>query len=266
MKKILSYLKVAARVEIRQQLVFRTNFFLGIIMIVLRVLILIALWNALYIGKDLVDGIDLPTMRFYTVASIILEILISANIERGVSEKVKDGSIALMINRPISYPGSVVLDQLAFTAQNFLLRIVPYTLILLVSGIAFKAKVCLNLMFFASVLMSYLLMLFYQMFFGFVSFWTQEISGLLEARDVLLTVLSGSMIPLWFFPDWLRSVSYFLPFQAFYSTPLSILIGRLDGQEALWNILIQGAWLILFAVLTAVFWHKARKRVFVNGG
>lgn len=93
MKKILSYLKVAARVEIRQQLVFRTNFFLGIIMIVLRVLILIALWNALYIGKDLVDGIDLPTMRFYTVASIILEILISANIERGVSEKVKDGSI-----------------------------------------------------------------------------------------------------------------------------------------------------------------------------
>ena len=43
MKKILSYLKVAARVEIRQQLVFRTNFFLGIIMIVLRVLILIAL-------------------------------------------------------------------------------------------------------------------------------------------------------------------------------------------------------------------------------
>lgn len=266
MKAIIKYFAVAARVELREQMAYRANFFLGFAMIGVRILMLIALWNALYVGKTLVNGIDLPTMRFYTIASVIFEIFISANIEKDVSTKVSDGTISFMINRPLAYPTTIVLNQFAYTAQNIILRVIPYLAVLLATGIAAKAQVVLSAEFFLSVALSYILMMLYQMFFGFIAFWTIEISGFLQARDAIMLVFSGSMIPLWFFPDWLFSIAQFLPFQALFNTPLSILIGKISG-EAVWTfIAIQCAWIVFFAALSILFWFKARKRVIVNGG
>ena len=266
MKTLCKYLFVSSKVELQGQMVFRTNFFVGILMIFLRVFMLLALWNALYIGKDLVNGIDLPTMRFYTVVSVVVEVFISSNIEKNIGEKIKNGDISVLMTRPISYPVAVSLDQLAFTFQNIVIRVLPYTLILLLSGIAFGAQVQVSFSFFLSIFLSYLLMMFYQLFFGFISFWTLEISGILEARDAAMLVFSGSMIPLWFFPDWLFAIARFLPFQALFNTPLSILIGKISGQDIGFYLLVQVGWVLIFFILTVLFWKKAKRRVIVNGG
>lgn len=266
MKKLWDYLVVSAKVEVRGQLVFRTNFFIGIGMILMRVFMLLALWSALFSGKESVNGIDLATMQFYTVVSIVFEIFISANVEKSISSKVWDGNIAMMFTRPLVYPVALGIEQVANTFQNILFRVIPYMLILLLSGLAFRAQVHLSFAFFISAMLSYLLMMFYQMFFGLISFWTMEISGFTEARDAAMLVFSGSMIPLWFFPDWLFAIARFLPFQAVFSTPLSILIGKIDGRDVGQALLVQLAWLGFFLMLTARFWSKAKRRVVVNGG
>jgi ABC-2 type transport system permease protein len=88
----------------------------------------------------------------------------------------------------------------------------------------------------------------------------------LEARDAAMLVFSGSMIPLWFFPQWLFNIAKFLPFQAIFHTPLSMLIGKLEGRAALEALFIQIAWLLIFLSISYIVWKKAKKRVVVNGG
>ena len=266
MKKIIHYLMVSFKTGVRESMVFRSNFLIGFLFVAVRAAMLLALWNALYSGKTEVSGIDLATMQFYTIASIIYEIIISAGVEKSMSSKVWDGSISMVLTRPMVYPVSLCMEQFALTLQNIIIRVVPYTLILVASGLLSRASVFFTAEFIASAALGYFLMLFYQMFFGMICFWTMDISGILNARDAAMLVFSGSMIPLWFFPDWLFSVAQYLPFQAIYSAPLSILIGKIRGDEVYAALLVQLAWLALFVFLALLFWSKARRRIVVNGG
>ncbi len=266
MKQLWDYLKVSCKIELENQLVFRSNFFVSILSVVIRVAMLLALWSALYQGKTQVDGISLATMKCYTVVSIVFELFIACNVEQSVTGKVKDGSISMMLTRPASYPVTLFIEQLANTFQAVVVWVIPYLLVILLCGFARGVQLYLGPWFWASALGAYLLMFFYQLFFGMIAFWTQEISGFLQARDAVMLVFSGSMVPLWFFPEKLFALAQYLPFQAMYSVPLSILIGKITGPDIRSALLVQLGWLLGFWLLSQLCWRKSRRRMIVNGG
>ena len=266
MKQLWDYLKVSCKNELGNQLVFRSNFFVSILFIVIRVVMLLALWSALYQGKTQVEGISLATMKCYTVISIVFELFIACNVEHSVTEKVRDGSISMMLTRPASYPITLFIEQLANTFQAIVIRVIPYLLVILFCGFAKGAELYFGPWFWVSVIGAYLLMFFYQFFFGMIAFWTQEIDGFLQARDAVMLVFSGSMVPLWFFPENLFSIAQYLPFQAMYSAPLSIMIGKITGSDIFTALLVQLGWIIGFGLLSQLCWHKSRRRMIVNGG
>ncbi len=117
-----------------------------------------------------------------------------------------------------------------------------------------------------SFILAYLLHFFYQIIFGTLVFWLMEIHGILYAREFLVLALSGSFIPLWFFPDWLFSITAFLPFRYIYHSPLSMLVGRLTGGAALRELILQAIWLAILIILSNFIWKRGLKRVIVNGG
>ena len=79
-------------------------------------------------------------------------------------------------------------------------------------------------------------------------------------------MLSGAMIPLWFFPEWLRNAMYCLPFVYMYQEPLSIYIGKYTPAECLIKLGIQLAWLVGLAVIFMFAQKRATSRVLVQGG
>ena len=266
MKSYLRYLAVSLRVEMRELIIYRLNFIIEIIMVAVRVFLLWALWTALYIGKTEVNGIDLQTMIFYSVTEIIFEALIKSNIEKAVTGNVRTGNIALMITRPVSYPVALFFEQLAHTGGNVIIRVIPYSVLLLVSGLWKYSSVSLNIWFVISVILSYILAFLYQLSFGFLAFWTMELDGFSNARTALMRFFSGSLIPIWFFPKILQRVADYLPFQAIYSTPLSICIGKIIGQDISFALINQLIWITFFFCLSVFVWSRARRRVIVNGG
>ena len=266
MKQLWDYLKVSCKIELENQLVFRSNFFVSILSVVIRVAMLLALWSALYQGKTQVNGISLATMKCYTVVSIVFELFIASRVEQSVTGKVKDGSISMVLTRPASYPATLFIEHLAGTFQAVVMWVVPYLLVIWLCGLTRNVELYLGPWFWVSVAGAYLLMFFYQLFFGMIAFWTQEISGFLQARDAVMLVFSGSMVPLWFFPDWLFSAAQYLPFQAMYSTPLSIMIGKIAGPDIYTAVLIQAGWILGFWLLAQLCWRKSRRRMIVNGG
>ena len=264
MKTKANFLRIAFRTGLQGEMVFRSNFFMEIFRIFLRALLLFALWTALYSGKASIDGINLNTMIFYALLSIVFEIFISAKIETGISSDISSGNIALRMARPVRYPVVLILDQISYTGVNLALRLIPYSLILIAISLVMKPDVSISFVFIVSTILSYILFSLYQMVFGFISFWTMEISGVIEARDAAMLVFSGSLIPLWFFPEWLFNISKFLPFQAIFHTPLSIAIKKLAGAKAWEAVLVQGIWVLAFILLNLLAWSRAKRRVVVN--
>jgi ABC-type uncharacterized transport system permease subunit len=101
---------------------------------------------------------------------------------------------------------------------------------------------------------------------GMIVLKTLNLLGVMHAYHGAITLLSGFWIPLWFFPEPLRTVAEALPFQSIFFAPVTIYIGHLQGTAAWTAILRQAAWLcvLLFAVNLA--WRYMRKRLVVQGG
>ena len=98
------------------------------------------------------------------------------------------------------------------------------------------------------------------------SFWTLEVTGIYLSFSLVSRLLSGSLVPLWFMPEWLRVLAGLLPFQATTFTPVAIYLGTLTGT-AMWRALgISAVWVIILGVVLRLSWHRVLNRVVVQGG
>jgi ABC-type uncharacterized transport system permease subunit len=99
-----------------------------------------------------------------------------------------------------------------------------------------------------------------------VSFWTMETTGMWAIYRFANLFFSGGLVPLWLFPEPLRTIAGLLPFQTQANTPVSIYIGRLTDVDVLRALLIQCTWIVLLAVLVRFVWSRAMRRVVIQGG
>lgn len=98
------------------------------------------------------------------------------------------------------------------------------------------------------------------------AFWTLEVSGFELSYSLVSRFLSGSLVPLWFMPDWLRTLASVLPFQATTYSPVAIYLGAVDGT-AIWGSLgLSLLWVAVLATLTRLVWSRAVRHVVVQGG
>ena len=111
-----------------------------------------------------------------------------------------------------------------------------------------------------------LLSLLLSMLLGLISFWTLQTWGLLETYYFANQFFTGALVPLWFFPPWLRQLANLLPSQAQTFIPLAIYIGQVPAHEIPTALGIQVGWVIVLLALVWVVWQRTMRRVVVQGG
>jgi ABC-2 type transport system permease protein len=82
----------------------------------------------------------------------------------------------------------------------------------------------------------------------------------------LVIVLSGSLVPLPLFPDWLQPALAFQPFAGLVDTPFRIYSGHLAGAEALAALARQAVWTVILIALGRLLMTRVMARVQVQGG
>jgi ABC-2 type transport system permease protein len=98
------------------------------------------------------------------------------------------------------------------------------------------------------------------------AFWTTGIDGIMVGRVAIQNIFSGALIPLVFFPDWLRAIAAVLPFQGMISTPALTYLGKMDGPTTALMIGVQAVWAIGLILLGRLVWRGAVRAVTINGG
>jgi ABC-2 type transport system permease protein len=244
---------------------YRADAIVRILMIVSRVFLFFFLWSAVYRPGQVTGGLDLRQAITYSTLAALLAA------DRGYptetfSDRIRDGTVVYLFLRPLSpvrYFWGVQLGGIAFRLVLILSGAaigIAAGVVSLPSSPALLLVVLIGL-FLADLLFSVLMLLL-----ELVAFWTTDIRGVRDLFLFAVALLTGALVPIWFFPDWAVSLLAWTPFPSAASTPISLYIGRIPAADAGVALLIQAGWLVALTAFTALLWRRVEDRVVVQGG
>jgi ABC-2 type transport system permease protein len=258
--------KEIAFTSFKEEVIYRVEFLISLISFFTRVVVLWFLWNAIFTayGAETLKGFTLPMMITYISISTILSIFSRSEIEYDIEGDVKTGFISVLLTKPFSYPIFYFFKEIGKTGFSLLLKgSIVFVFSLIFLGIMLPSTP----IFFVSVVLGFFINFLLVLLTGLWSFWSSgSIWGIRFSRNIISEIMSGSLIPLYLFPLWLKNIANVLPFQAIYSTPLLIYIGQLTDLDLLNSIIIQIFWIVFLGGLSFIVWKRAEKKTLSYGG
>lgn len=247
-------------------LVYRANLVFNLLGVLLQIYLLKVVWTAVYAGRGSVSGISLGVLVPYLTLTNLQLWLLSPFLTTFLQQRVKDGLVALDLTRPVGFLGQLLAQQFGITAgiAPFVVAALPLTLV--IGELRLPASVAAAVLYAASLILAYLIVVLLGLLLGLVAFWTFEVTSFLTMYVFLSKFFAGALVPLWFFPGWLQAVANFLPFQAQAFIPVSIYLGQLGGAALVRALAIQVFWAFALYLLARLVWSRARRRIVVQGG
>jgi ABC-2 type transport system permease protein len=225
------------------------------------------LWRGIYRGQASLRGLSFDQAFVYVVLGSSVFLLLKSYVEWAISRDIREGRIAVYLTRPLDYQLFWLFDTLGSTATNLLVLALPALLLL-----AFAFNVRLEpgpgfLLFPLSLFLAFLVNFNIDYSVGLLAFYTESTWGLSTVKDFLVTLLAGALLPLQFFPEPIRRILLWLPFQAVYYSPLSMISEANQAWLPLLSILgVQLFWVMASFALTRLLYLRAIKVLRVSGG
>ena len=113
---------------------------------------------------------------------------------------------------------------------------------------------------------AYLLRTMFQSTLGMLCFWTTRGAAIFDLWMTAELLLSGRLVPLPLMPDWVETLSRFLPFQWAFFFPIETLVGDLSDEELIRGLGAQLLWILVGLGLFKLAWRSAIKRFAAVGG
>ncbi len=252
------------RFVFKQQFQYRESIWLKIIGNFLWIYIEISIWKAL-LGFQTKKG-EFQEMLIYICASFAFSLLSYSNVANDLSEKVRSGTIAIDLIRPINLKWYLFWQQLSMNLFRFCFTGLP------VLGVVCMLWPCDSTMgiyvpiALVSALMAIVLVFYIQFVIGLLTFWFKEGTYSRMLVNGLMELFSGRKIPLWYYPAFLVTICKLLPFRYTVYEPIAILLGKYEVFYSIKIICWQCIWIAIFWRLEKVMWNRIKIRIEIQGG
>ncbi len=266
--KLKKYLTLT-RAGIIESLQFRLATLVMVAGNLLYLIVVYFLWKAIYAsaGTDTVNGMTFTDTMIYLVLATALFNFMEMYTVWEMGRGIQSGKIVLDLLKPMEYRSYLFWSFSGTFVTNFLFTFLPTFIIV---GIVAGGEIPLgiNLLYFViSVVMAVIINYSIDFIVGTICLFTESIWGINIMKQVIVLLLSGATIPIAFFPETLKTIVYYLPFQSIYNAPLSILLNDSPTTESLIQTLgVQLLWCIITTVLSKIFWKVSLRQITVNGG
>ena len=255
-----------AKKSFLQKSAYRLDHWMSILNTLIRLVIYVEIYKALYGAREAVDGITLSMVTTNFILSLGLESFFVVN-DYYLSGKLYDGSIATEMLLPVSFHGRMLADNLGVAAFKLIFHFIPAMFVAIIFiGIAAPASTGSFGLFILSALFGYGVLWSLSFMFQMFSFWLMNVWAIMTIKNVFINVLSGSMIPLWFMPEIVRKIIAFTPFEGIYFTPVQIYLGSISGGEVAAGFIKQILWIVCLMACGFILWNKGKKKLVVQGG
>lgn len=254
-----AYLYAAGR-RMAAGLTGRFEILSGIAARYVEVLATVFLWKWVYRKRESLYGMNEEQMSAWMILAAGLTVFYSMQVHLKIRDEIKRGGSGFLY--PCSLPGMYLAEDLGRAVMSLPVRCVPVALLgSLTFGLlppAGEKELLLAACFAAG---GWLMIWTLYAIVGTASCWLMELGDLGVPFSVLTAFLSGSMLPLEFFPRPVREALLRLPFRYAFQTPLSLYLGRITPEEALWQLGEMAVWIVLLLCVLKLAWESARRKL-----
>lgn len=188
-------------------------------------------------------------------------------IDKEVETKVKTGNIIYELARPLDLYNFWYVRALAMRLVPLFMRSVPlYFLALLFFGLSAPISWQAGIGFCLSVLLAAFLSSSMTTMVIISFFWTVSGEGIQRLLPHTSMLLTGLIVPLPLFPQWLQPFLNIQPFRGLVDIPSRIYTGVIPEQQILFYLLFQIAWIAVFVVGGRALLNRAISRMVIQGG
>lgn len=256
-----------ARRSLQRHLTYRAAALAGLVTNLFFGLVRVGIFLALYGEREAVVGIDVPGVITYTGLSQALIAYLSIFSWYDLMDSIHTGDIASDLLKPLGLYRFWLAQDLGRALVGLLLRGVSFMLIYEVFfDLSHPAGPVQWLATTAAVVLSWLVSFSWRFLVNLAAFWTPNARGIGRLTFVLAWFLSGFMMPLRFFPDWVVALSKLTPFPHMVNTVVEVYLGVLEGPDLLWALAWQALWVAGLIAIGQLMLRRGVRRLVILGG
>jgi len=255
------------KINIKINLAYAVNAWGAFVATLFQIFVFYYIWMAIYKFDSVINGISKDQIITYIILSRIIYTQITWGFIPRIGRTIQTGAIAMELLRPMDFMLLMFFERIGdFIAFSTMTAIPILIICSLTLGMQPPPDIFTLGCFILSFLMAMALSFFVEFCVGLLTFYTNYSWGLQAFEEALVSLFSGALIPLTFFPGWLKTIANVLPFQQMSYSPVSIYLGIVKGQQILDVLAFQLMWIVILLTMTRLFYKFAIKKVTVQGG
>jgi ABC-2 type transport system permease protein len=220
-----------------------------------------------YQHRDQIAGYDLSAVVTFSwvTQALIMVVMLWGWWE--VEDTIRSGDVVSDLAKPFSYLGFWLARDFGRAVYYLVFRCLP---ILLVGQLAFGLRWPRSplswLALAVSLILAVLVSFAWRFSLNAVAFWTSDARGIGSLASIVVTLLTGLIVPLPYFPDTIRDILLALPFASLLQIPADIFLERLGPAEVVLALGRQGVWAVVMLIAARLILTAAYRRVAIQGG
>src|SRR3984893_12592029 len=230
---------------------------------ILRVLVLLALWRTILGGRESTGPMSLAAVLTYTVVAEVFAEQLA--VRTTLSLAFWEGTLVIRFLRPMGMVRQLASEMAGKWLISLCLFSVPLLLATPLLGVDPRpSSILAGVLFVLSLCLAILVGLALDLFFGALTVaMEQPVWGIEYTRTAIATLLSGSLLPLAYYPWGLGDVFSWLPFAAMAWAPQAIYTGSGDPLRLLVSQLL---WAAVLWPLADWMWRANSEKLVGYGG
>lgn len=246
---------------------FGTRLFWGAI----RLMILAAFYEA----STRAQPMSLSDIVAYVWLGQALFAMLPWSVDAELVQKVRDGSVAYELLRPLDLYTFWFARTLAFRTAPTTLRCIPLVMVamLLLPAVGLEdwamplpPSLLAGSLFCLSMAIAVLVTTAITMLVHISLLWTISAQGVDRVMPAVVMLLSGMTVPLPLLPDWMQPLLVAQPFRGLVDVPFRIYSGNIPPDMASLELVQQGVWLLLLIWLGRRLLARGTHTLVVQGG
>ena len=256
-----------ARKSFRRQMAYRTANLAGIAVNFFFTCLRVFIFTSVLAHRTEVAGYNVSQIVTYMCLTEALMMTTGVIGNRELMDSVMSGQVAMDLARPWDFYFYWLSRNLGRSAYFALFRGMPlfflswalFHIQLPADGLtAVLCLISLCLAMLVSGAMGFLI--------NFTAMWTTDARGVAGMANTVMWFFSGFLLPLEFLPHWLRTLAWWLPFQAQVHTPTTVYLGRVGGFERGRLLALQALWALILMGIGKAMLSAGQRKLTIQGG
>jgi ABC-2 type transport system permease protein len=227
-----------------------------------EILIIIAMWSAIYSHQTSIGGYTLNQMLTYLILGNLINVITRNFLTDYMSRDIREGTLSFLLIKPVDFFRYIIAREIGRTSLTSVIAVCTQVTVLLVFHKLFifnhdvRVWIILTIM----VFLAFWLELLQAFLTALITFWTDEVTALYTVMGRLEKFFSGGYFPLNLLPPLFVTVSFCLPFAYSFFIPTQLYLGKISLVQGLQGLVVQVIWIALLYGLIKLVWKRGLKR------